>query len=524
MYHYQKGGSMAYLYGASIQGIQGFIFETNRLREIVGASDSVELICTLEFLNMFCKNDSCIKIETEDILRNAGGNIRIRFDDKNSLQEFVKYYPQKVMKEAYGITISQAVVEYDDDDDYLNKVDELERSLQASRNKASYPLDAKFALMRQSNRTGKPANMKKFKEYYDKASFQKLGSDATGLHEMLLYKMKQKDKDHTNNFTLDMDDIANGKNKIAIVHADGNNMGIKLQSMKQELMNSKADTNTIQEAYKVLSTQISKATNQAIKDAFETVFKDDIKASVEDENKKIPFRPCIIGGDDVTVICNADKAMDFTKKYLELFEKYTKEHFKVLDEYGIEMFKDGLTACAGIAYCNKKFPFHYAVNLAEVLCGRAKEASGREASCLQFHNIQGSAFVDYQQYVENELTLNEGSDAVYLEFGPYYVHENNSKPTIDALLNLYAIMGKEKFPLGKLREWLGELAKDTHYAGKFMERFVTIAKKDKNIDTNALANALSALSSDLSLDNLIDNNRKTPIHDILQLKSVQGDN
>ena len=35
-----------YLYGASVQGIQDFIFQTNKLKEIVGASELVESICT----------------------------------------------------------------------------------------------------------------------------------------------------------------------------------------------------------------------------------------------------------------------------------------------------------------------------------------------------------------------------------------------------------------------------------------------------------------------------------------------
>jgi hypothetical protein len=37
---------MKYLYGASIQGIQEFIFATNRLKEIIGASELVESIST----------------------------------------------------------------------------------------------------------------------------------------------------------------------------------------------------------------------------------------------------------------------------------------------------------------------------------------------------------------------------------------------------------------------------------------------------------------------------------------------
>lgn len=38
-----------YLYGASVQGIQAFIFQTNELKDIVGASELVENICTRMF-------------------------------------------------------------------------------------------------------------------------------------------------------------------------------------------------------------------------------------------------------------------------------------------------------------------------------------------------------------------------------------------------------------------------------------------------------------------------------------------
>lgn len=44
----------------------------------------------------------------------------------------------------------------------------------------------------------------------------------------------------------------------------------------------------------------------------------------------------------MTIICDADFVLDFTKIYLT---KFTEHH---------------LTACAGIAFCNEKFPFHYA--------------------------------------------------------------------------------------------------------------------------------------------------------------------
>ncbi len=67
-----------YLYGASIQGIQGFIFETNKLKEMVGASDLIEWFCSVEFLARF-SSEYNIKITKKNIIRNAGGNIQDSF-------------------------------------------------------------------------------------------------------------------------------------------------------------------------------------------------------------------------------------------------------------------------------------------------------------------------------------------------------------------------------------------------------------------------------------------------------------
>ena len=48
-----------YLYGAAVQGIQEFIFKTNELKHIVGASELVEQICTSAF-DEFAKNGESI--------------------------------------------------------------------------------------------------------------------------------------------------------------------------------------------------------------------------------------------------------------------------------------------------------------------------------------------------------------------------------------------------------------------------------------------------------------------------------
>ena len=73
---------MKYLYGASVQGIQDFIFETNKLKEIAGASEIVDYICS-EFFQQFFNEHS--NFNEANLLISAAGNIKYIFDDLPSL-------------------------------------------------------------------------------------------------------------------------------------------------------------------------------------------------------------------------------------------------------------------------------------------------------------------------------------------------------------------------------------------------------------------------------------------------------
>jgi len=530
-----------YLYGASVQGIQGFIFETNKLKEIVGASDLVERFCSWGFIEEFSKKNN-FAIGFESLLRNAGGNIRISFEKKEDIEKMLKQFPQYVMQKAYGITISQAVVEFGESD-YLRKKDELEYKLTKARNQASIPLDSRFSLMKQTPRTGKPAhksifhkkdNYKDEVEYFDKGNWQKNKNSESGRTSILLEKLGLANTFGT--FSVEIDNIANKNNKIAIIHADGNRMGLMLQKMNKSLKGK--STEDIQNIFKTFSEQITKSTNDAVKEAFEKNF--------NKEDNLIPFRPVVIGGDDVTVICRADDALGFTSDYLKAFEENTKKNFK---EHGLSSYAEKLTACAGISFCNKKFPFHYAVDLAEALCGFAKEESKREASCLVFHNIQSSYFTDYKEYIRNELIAKDTTNLLIklkklkwstsyvmtlkdykfhrdyfskiitkLLYAPYYTKDK--KPTVESLIEVHKKFSDSDIPLGKYREWLTELNKNQEYAELFLDRTDAVLKSKLGIfKYDILEKALTEMDSNLKLNKLIVDN-KTPMADILQLKTV----
>ena len=45
--------SEKWLYGASVQGIQGYIFQTNKLKDVIGASGLVKDLCETSFKKEF---------------------------------------------------------------------------------------------------------------------------------------------------------------------------------------------------------------------------------------------------------------------------------------------------------------------------------------------------------------------------------------------------------------------------------------------------------------------------------------
>lgn len=445
-----------YLYGASIQGIQDFIFKTNKLKEIIGASEIVKSIDTIKFIEEYDLNDEI------DIILQAAGNIRIAFDSKDDLEKIVLNFPKDIMTNAYGITVSQAVVPYTGD--YKSDSSSLEKKLKVQRNIVSIPLDMNFSILERNARTAKPLINKD----NDIATKQKIN------------KCPKNEEDN------DLKDISNTKNKIAVIHADGNGLGNIVKDLSKDDM-------------KEFSSKLDNLTKESF-----NIAKEEIK------NGK--YREVILGGDDLTIICDATYALEFTHKFLEVFEVKTQSIHKNLD----------LTACAGITFCNEKYPMHYALKLAEDLCKHAKTHAKNinkdlAPSCLMFHNIQSSNVQSFDKFIEDELTIKNKR----LDFGPYYLSKNN-EPLIKDFLNVLEEFKKENSPKGRLRDWLNDLEYDQNFADNQLKRIVEMSDlKGWEGET------LSTLHCDLKLSNLFvkkDEKEKTPIYDILQILSIKGEN
>ena len=438
-----------------MQGIQGFIFKTNELKDIAGASELVENICTRSFEELLQSekgnDETHIGVAAEKVI-SAAGNVKYVFNNRDYCARIVREFPKRVMCEAPGITISQAVVRYDREEDFGQAVLRLEEKLREERNHPLGTVTAGLLGMERARQTGLPIVEKYKGEYVDAATRAKLKANDTPRLCAKSFYGNPKAKLPKERVASDISGITSKNDWIAIIHADGNGLGKIVRKIGGK-----------KDVYRDFSERLDEATIASAKEAY-----DEISAGQEWKHEGlIPIRPVVLGGDDMTVIIRGDLAIAYTEAYLKAFEKNTELKMgKMLADNSVA--DDGrtcLTACAGVAFVKSSFPFYYAYNLAEELCTEAKAKSGRKQSCLMFHKVQDSFITNYKDIVARELTLKtedgkapkaaDSNVPESLQCGPYFIGKSTEEyMTIEEVIEATKKLNGQEGVRTGLRQWL----------------------------------------------------------------------
>ena len=459
--------SEKWLYGASVQGIQGYIFQTNKLKDVIGASELVKDLCETDF-----KEEFALAGNVEYIVK-AAGNIKLILDSEEDCKRIVFQFPMYAMEKAPGITLSQAVVKCESDDKMTEARMELEERLRAQRNRPCKSLTLGSVAMHRSPLTGLPAVPHKDNEPLDEGVLRKREILEERKVNKTLFQIFTGEEDvKYRDMGLEIKDLTGENDWIAIIHADGNSLGEVVKALGSE------DRKKLCE----FSKNLDEATKLAAQEAYKEI-KKEYKGKID--FKKHPIRPIVLGGDDLTVICRGDIAIDFVKEYIRLFEEKTRD-----------LLSRKLTACAGIAFIKSSYPFSFGYELAETLCGLAKKDAksdvikeaksdekkkaneGKVPSCLMFHKVQSSFVEDYDSIKQKELTLKDGSSLCY---GPYYLTPQEGRWTIEKLCKTAAdfAMEKNKSVKTSVREWLTKMHEDAEAAKQYSERVKAISGKSE---------------------------------------------
>ncbi|MDL2299165.1 hypothetical protein LJC21_00460 [Bacteroides sp. OttesenSCG-928-E20] len=483
-----------YLYGVSIQGIQSFIFQTNELKDIVGASELVEKVCREKFQQLFEKEG--VGYKPENLVMAAAGNIKYVFESVDDCEKIVRVLPKEIMEMATGITVSQAVVMLEEDDDgtFGEGVKKLEKKLKEQRNRPMPSMTVGMTAMARSPKTGLPAVCNKKGNLMDEATAQKQ-SESEAANNALARKVFGENVDN-GKVAYNIDHMTDKNDWIAIIHIDGNSLGKVVSKIGND-----------RKAFSKFSRGLSVCTEASAVTAYNAV-KPNFKNS-----KKIPIRPIVLGGDDHTLICRADLAMNYARTFIETFEVQTGEKLQeVLALAGL----DRLTACAGIAFIKSSYPFYFGYDLSEALCKKAKKTTANEPvqlSSIMFHKVQDSFVESFDDIAKRELIVNDNESFM---FGPYFV--NCEAPQgyvrIEEFGRLFKLIKEDdKGGAAKshLRQWLSVMIENVDAAEQ---------KKDRLLQTLSTSKELKTELEKLTRGVKRGNKTHYMVYDLLSLHSV----
>jgi hypothetical protein len=220
----------------------------------------------------------------------------------------------------------------------------------------------------------------------------------------------------------DLDDLRHD-GWVAVVHADGNGVGRVFLEFPERALRASGPpgeqgaglgldrhADLLGEFTEQLELATEAALGVAVRDA--TVGGD----------AKGTILPVVVGGDDLTVVCHARLALPLARAFALAFQEQTK------DQQTVNAITDGgLTAAAGIAYVKPHHPFSAAYDLAEELTASAKQVKqvgGRPVSSLDLHVAFESTLTDLAG-----LRARLESSGIIWYGGPYVITGQDDPPT-----------------------------------------------------------------------------------------------
>jgi len=365
-----------------VTGIQKYIFGTSRLRQIVGASGNVRKAVSDDSKGLLVELGAGERIKYA-----GGGNALLLFDSMDEASSFAKEWSFAVLERFPGIQPSAGIYEGEFSNEKFGYfLRECRKELRKSKVENIVHVDLpRYGVTAECVYTGssaqyydskikaKPESGKK--EYYSIVA--KIKNDGYNDSNKRFYE-KYKQTFSDNFEALAGETQESYRSGMAIVHIDGNDMGAKFSKL-ENLKDYEDNSNKVRELF---HNAILSVTNEIVE------MLNHHKSDMGLNNDIFPFRPIIVGGDDVTFVCHASLGLWSAHRILE----------NISDQQ--QGGDDPITACAGIAFTKPSYPFAQGYELAEELCNSAKKkrrAGGKgvgKTSFLDFHILKGGAFSD----------------------------------------------------------------------------------------------------------------------------------
>lgn len=437
------------LYIYEVRGIQDYIFRTNKVKEMIGASQKIENIIIRLFIEAIgsrnvrmseqakqffdgkmpanvkiVKDDDSLDILNEEsnidaeVVYYGGGNLLVLYKNEDIASKISRGMSMNLIKDSYSLRIVYEGV--DVTGHYIKDYEELRKKL-ADKKAVSAPTEPVrgFPITMNDPITGMPFSMERDGNMVTYESFKKM--------------------DGKRNKTADINTFGSeeGESLIAIVHIDGNRMG---EFVKSQMQSESSQEITYDEAAKS-ARRVSRIIQKTFVEGALKKVEDNIEiycdtVGLKDRKKTNAFRKIIAAGDDITFICNARIAMECIKGFMDALDKSSVYKFN---------------ACGGMYVCHTHFPFSRAYNYAEELCDSAKKVSRtNKGNYVDFLVGNGGILSELDVIRDREFKDVEGK---YISARPYYVTKpEKQEERLYGIAELTDVLNKlKKVPRTKLK-------------------------------------------------------------------------
>ncbi|MCS7271688.1 MAG: hypothetical protein NZ703_11455 [Gemmataceae bacterium] len=405
-------------------GNQAYIFETNKLRENVGASELVYRTGTRFVTDAVAAVGGQLPSRSQqettsspnkihyppisdknpvEIILQASGKAVLLVRDVSTGHKIVREVTLRALKEAPGLEV-RGVVGPDFDfqqHDIHEQIKGLHHEYEAVRSRLSGPA-ARFQrlpIVAECVSSGLPASTTLGGQPISATAFCKVLAAEDGLKRIQdLMAGKGCDAVHELEQKL-------GCDWLAVVHADGNGLGEVFRHFNEKVKicdnRDNRDNRDYNRKYIKKLRDFSLALDQCAQQAFREAL-----TVLKPRMNRLPIVPLVLGGDDLTVVCDGQQALQFTKKFLDAFERQTREHQAIQP-----ILANGVTSCAGVAIIKPHFPFFSAYQLAEQLLQSAKKIAKQSkpdyVSAIDYHILYDASGAELGR-IRRELTVDGG--------------------------------------------------------------------------------------------------------------------
>lgn len=383
---------------------QGYIFDTNRLRHVVGGSYLVDQVGT-------AWAPEAASTHGAQVVLRVSGKALLLTDDPDAGRSVVSAVSARALAQAPGLEVTGVVgpafdptLSWKPDSGgsgpltHVEALDQTYEWLEEARSGRPSPLlrDPMLPWFEVCRDSGLPvAGVEQQTEKTLVSAGVLAKSDA-----------RHRARDRMRDLFLDLPDVVppggdelRDDGWVAVIHADGNGIGRIFTNFPERALQAVresgggADGLTLDDHTRLLS-DFTEQLRLVTETALGLAVRDTVQGRKRTDNSVLPV---VFGGDDVTVICDARFALGIARRFLLAFEKLASDEQAPRLGALRAIAQQRLTGAAGIAYVKPHHPFSAAYALAEELTASAKtakQAGDAEVSALDLHVAFESTLAD----------------------------------------------------------------------------------------------------------------------------------